>query len=277
MYEFEIFADESGTHDTRGLLPGSEVMGVIGYFNTKKNWDIVSRRWNTRLKKAKLTKPFHMREFRNNPPFNKWSQKKRDKFERSLAKVARDTTWFVIGATVPVKDYDEVVPKWLKDSDQHPYFFCFRLFLDAVLHVVRTQVDPILRVKNKGYRKNDEPIAFIFDRQQTFQDQAIRTFNGVKELRDIDDRMGSITFGSRKQYVPLQAADLMAYYGRRIVAHDIKGEAWRDPMERFLEERHNLMIYKYNREGLIKWVEEVEAVRTKRLKNEDTKMPTIGE
>ncbi len=166
------------------------------------------------------------------------------------------------------RDYDEVVPQWLKDQDRHPCFFCFRLFLDAVLHVLRTEVDPILQQKTKGYHKEDEPVAFIFDQQQEFKDQAIKTFYALKALRDTDNRMGSITFGCRKQYVPLQAADLMAYYGRRIISHVIKDEAWRDPMERFLEERHNLKIYRYERAGLIEWVKEVSAARDARLARE---------
>ncbi len=100
MYDFELYADESGTHDFRGLVPGSDVTAVIGYFQAKKNWDRLSRRWLTRLRKVKLEKPFHMRELKNDPPFNTWSKTKRDKFECGLAKLARDETWFAIGATV---------------------------------------------------------------------------------------------------------------------------------------------------------------------------------
>jgi hypothetical protein len=80
--------------------------------------------------------------------------------------------------------------------------------------------------------------------------------------------MDSITFGSRATYVPLQAADLMAYYGRRIVSHIIKGEAWRDPMELLLEERHNLKVFTYDRAGLMKWVLEVTQVRDARMARE---------
>ena len=220
----------------------------------------MSRKWNRRLRYEGITKPFHIREFYNDSPYNKWSQCRRDRFLRRMIKIARKGTWFAIGATVQVKDYDEVVPQWLKDSDQHPYFFCFRLFLDALLHLLNTEIDPKL--------KNKESIACVFDRQDEFEEQARRTFNGLKSLRDPDDRLSSITFGSRAQYVPLQAADLMAYFGRRIVTHILKGEGWRDPFERLLEKKHSLMVYTYNRAGLIEWVNQVTAVRDARLARE---------
>lgn len=253
----EAFADESGTHDVKGLQPGSEVLAVVGFVAGRHQWLRMSRMWNRRLRREGITKPFHMREVANEPPYNTWSQCRRDRFLRQMINIARDKTWFAIGATVQVKDYDEVVPQWLKDSDQHPYFFCVRLFLDALLNLLKTDLD--LKLKTK------ESIACIFDRQQEFQDQEIATFNGLKALRDPENRLSSLTFGSREQYVPLQAADLMAYYGRRIVAHKLKGEAWRDPFELLLEKKHSLMIYTYNRAGLIEWVNEVTAVRDARL------------
>jgi len=243
------------------MLPQS-----LAILNTKAHWERLARRWRTRLKEFKLNHPFHMRALRNDAPYNTWTQTKRNKFRDKLIKLARDETWFVVGAAVPVRDYDDIVPQWLKDEDQHPYFFCFRLFLDAVLHLLKTQVDPILGQKTKAYRKDREQVAFIFDEQEEFKQQALRTYYGLKDIRDTDDRLGPIAFGTRDTYAELQAADLMAYYGRRIVSHMIKGEAWRDPIERSFEERHNLMIYMYNRAGLTNWVDEVSAVREARLK-----------
>jgi hypothetical protein len=267
IYQFELFADESGTHDVRGLSPGSDVTVIIGYFNSRKNWDRLSQRWNTRLRRARIDKPFHMREVRNDAPYSTRTDNKRDKFVRSLAKLARDETWFAVGATLPTKDYDEIVPQRLKDADREPYFFCLRLFFDAVLDLLRLEVDPVLTKKRKGYRKTDEPVAFIFDQKgdEEFQAHARRAFNAIKALRDADGRMDSLTFGSRATCVPLQAADLMAYWGRRIVSHMIKGEAWRDPMELFLEERHNLMFSLYNRERLVRWVLDVIGAADRRI------------
>jgi hypothetical protein len=256
----ELYADESGTHDVTGKQPGSEVLAVIGYIAGKSLWLRMSRKWNRHLRRAGVTKPFHMREFYNDPPYNSWTQSKRDRFLRRMVNTARNKTWFTVGATVQVKDYNEVVPKWLKDDDQHPYFFSFRLLLDAILHLLVTEIDPHLKTK--------ESVACIFDRQEEFREQATKTFYGLKALRDPDNRLSSIDFGSRAKYVPLQAADLMAYYGRRIVAHRLKGEAWRDPIERLLEKKHSLMIYTYDRVGLVNWVLEVTRVRDVRILRE---------
>lgn len=64
----------------------------------------------------------------------------------------------------------------------------------------------------------------------------------VKDIVDPEDRFTSLTFGSKDAYIPLQTADLLAFYARRILTHEMQGKAWRDPFERLLEERHNLML-----------------------------------
>ena len=47
MLGLTVYADESGIHDKHGLEPGSEVTVVAGYIAAKRNWEVVTRRWNT--------------------------------------------------------------------------------------------------------------------------------------------------------------------------------------------------------------------------------------
>jgi len=78
-----------------------------------------------------------------------------------------------------------------------------------------------------------------------------RSAKCLKELLDPEDRFTSLTFASKKDYVPLQAADLLAFYARRILTHDLQNKAWHDPFERMLEKRHNLMLRYFTRDQLI--------------------------
>jgi len=82
---------------------------------------------------------------------------------------------------------------------------------------------------------------------------------------DPDDRLASITFASKEDYVPLQAADLLAFYARRILTHQQQGKAWEDPFERLMEERHNLMLYYFTREQLIEFARKGIEVKKSRL------------
>src|ERR1700730_18240884 len=98
MLELTVYADESGTHDKRGILPGAEVTALAGYITTKKNWEIVSRRWKTAQRQFKALDVFHMSElWREEPPYDSWSDAKRKRFLGTLIRIARDDTWFAIG------------------------------------------------------------------------------------------------------------------------------------------------------------------------------------
>ena len=136
---------------------------------------------------------------------------------RELVVIARDSTIFGIGGGVDVRAYDRVVPAWLKGEAQHPYHFCFQMFFDQILVLLREKLEPPLPL--------GEQIAFFFDQQQEFKSKAEELFAIIKALRDREDRMGSLTYASRTKYIQLQAADLLAYRTRKVLARKIAGKA----------------------------------------------------
>jgi Protein of unknown function (DUF3800) len=240
-----VYADESGTHDKHGLLRGSEVTAVAGYLASKQSWGILSRRWRTALRKYDI-ETFHMSKYwRQEPPYDTWSDSKRKRFLTTLIKIARDNTWFAIGGMVPTKEYDQLLSEDTKGgrlgelSFDHPYHFCFMMLFARFLEYLKKDIDNRFP-RRPGY---EEKVAFVFDRQEEFQALANRGFGLIKKIADPNDRLASLTFASGEDYEPLQAADLLAFYARRILTHQLEGKAWRDPFERMMEERSNLMLH----------------------------------
>jgi len=242
-----VYADESGTHDKHGLARGAEVTAVAGYLADKQSWKILSRRWRTALDKYDVD-IFHMSDYWwGKPPYDKWSSEKQKRFLKTLITIARDNTWFAIGGMVPTKEYDQLLPEDVKGgglgslSFDHPYHFCFMMLFANFLDYLKRDID------NRFSRKPgfEEKVAFVFDQQEEFEDLAKRGFNIIKKIADPKNRLGSLTFAPSEDYEPLQAADLLAFYARRILTHQLEGKAWRDPFELMMVERDNLMLHHF--------------------------------
>src|SRR3989339_389646 len=131
------FADESGTHDTLGLQPGSQVAAVVGYLSWDTKWAIFCGQWQEVLRRY-CVPDFHYSEFMNeengpkdpNWPYHDWPREKRNKFIRELISIARNNTIMAIGGLVSVQDYNVIIPDSAKYD--HPFHFCFDAFFGAM-------------------------------------------------------------------------------------------------------------------------------------------------
>lgn len=247
------YADESGTHDVLGLQPGSDVAGVVGWLSRDDDWDRFTLLWRRTLKAFGVDE-FHYADFnslerrRDDPTwaYYGWSDKKRQKYIDELIPIARDNTLLGIGGLVSVKDYDRLTPDWLKAITKHPYHFCFQFFFNCLLRDVETRISPPL--------DGGEKIAFVFERQMEFKVRALEQFEEIKLHTDRNGRLGTITNDAdRAEYIPLQAADLLA--GRmRIVTS--RGVAGREPIvsagswDEALDARHTLSVRYFEGETL---------------------------
>ncbi|MGA2314094.1 MAG: hypothetical protein ABSF87_17325 [Xanthobacteraceae bacterium] len=73
-------------------------------------------------------------------------------------------------------------------------------------------VATILELANKY--KSNERIAFIHEIND-YQGEAVSAFSWIKKVHSMEDRIVSLTFGSKETYTPLQAADILAYEGNK--------------------------------------------------------------
>jgi hypothetical protein len=245
------YADESGTHDATGLHAGAEVATVAGYLSWQADWEVFVDEWQRVLSEYHVA-AFHMSEFAAEErcarvivsPYHGWSPEKRDRFLRTLISIARDNTLVGFSAMVSVRDYDEMMPKVLKEEVQHPYHFCFQLFFDTVLDVVRTQFEQPF--------PQEETIRFVFDRQEQFRGHAVAVYDLIRRVKDSDGRMGPISFEHSRQAVPLQAADLLASRARKMLTRRLRGETMMTPggWDEALFSRQNVVTSYFTKENL---------------------------
>jgi hypothetical protein len=266
------FADETGTHDATGQQRGAEVAGVMGYVSRQEDWEHFNDEWQSVLNPNGV-EVFHMSEFvdkLNGPkdpdwPYHGWDDTRRDSFIRALIGVALDHAWFAVGGFLNVRDYDTVSPDWLKIDNDHPYYFCFQLFFDALLPLIEQTSEPQL--------PPEEQIAFFFDQHRQFEDQATKAFHLIKALRDTKDRFGTISFATKRKYKPLQAADMLAYIVRQAQARriregrqqsgqfDVLPRSW----EELITSKRNVAVAYYDASNLPKIITELEKDRLRLL------------
>lgn len=256
----KCFVDESGTHDTFGIQPGSQVAGVVGYLSWDTRWTTFCGQWQEVLRHYDVP-DFHYSEFMNEDngpkdpdwPYHGWKREKRDKFIRELIPIARNNTIMAIGGLVSVQDYNAIIPDSAKYD--HPYHFCFDLFFGAMRQF-------LLAASHWGYESPFAPrekIAFFFDRQDQFKHEALEQYDHAL-THDDHNRWGSITFVSREDCLPLQAADLLVGRTRLICTRMFKGEepvnanSWDED----LGKRGNILAMYYDAKSLENLVNRIE-------------------
>lgn len=216
------YADESGIHDVTGNLPGAEVAVVSGYVARQEQWDVFTPAWSAVLDRYGV-EAFHMADLNREQrceredctsPYHRWSAARVDAFVHELIPIARENTLFSVAAAVDVRAYDRIFPTGLKGYIQHPYHFCFQHFFRGLLQAFEQ-----FRVPTSGER-----VECFFDRQEEFMPHAVAVFGEMSSALDAGDLFGGISFQSKIDYVPLQAADLLAGRARKIMTRLLKGE-----------------------------------------------------
>src|SRR5208282_6087051 len=111
VLDFTVYADESGIHDERGKESGAEVTVIAGYLASKQGWRRFTQRWRQALRDFGVA-AFHMNEVASHyPPYDQWSPAKVQRFLSTMIEIAGSETWFPVGALLPTKDWDEVMPE----------------------------------------------------------------------------------------------------------------------------------------------------------------------
>lgn len=212
------FADESGTHDTLGLEPGSQLAAVAGYLSWDTMWTTLCGQWQEVLERYDV-KVFHYSDLSNKKkPYCNWSQEKIDCFMKELIPIARNNTIMGIGGLVSVQDYNAIIPDSAKYD--HPYHFCFDAFFGAMRRF-------LLSASNWGYQvpfAPKEKIAFVFDRVDKKKNIIALEQYDCALADDEENRFGPITFDSKDDHPELQAADLLVGRSRIICTRIFKGK-----------------------------------------------------
>jgi hypothetical protein len=191
---FTGYFDESGTHAS------SPVVCVGGCVSTAEQWSLFQREWNEVLAEAGV-EVFHMSEFESRRgPYKDWDNEKRRYVQAKLLKIIQDRVKVGIAVSVVRSDYDKVMTPGRRYTHDGPYAFCASM---CFMYTAAWAED-------KGY---DQSIPYVFEdgvlERKELRDQFENAYKNARARQYY--RLKSLTWGDKKEYVQLQAADILVY------------------------------------------------------------------
>lgn len=189
------YYDETG--DTRD--PSQKFVGMAGFVAPADSWRLFERKWKFILNEFKIPY-FHMREFAPSVGvFNGWKGKedKRQSLFHSLIETIREIKPLPVGCIFSSDDF-----RALSEQDKKligdPYYLSFLTCLGVPCFFVQN-APPEIR------------LATVFGEHSLFESKAREFHKYIKAAYAVGDRLYPPDFRDMRQFVPLQAADIMAY------------------------------------------------------------------
>jgi uncharacterized protein YbaR (Trm112 family) len=200
MLMLQAWVDESGNESGDAYVLG-------GFVSTAVAWESFSDEWFPLLYKGK---PFHMHEA------SRWHRsRRRERIERYIRCVERYAKYRV-ECSIPMPAYDSEIRGKVPKLIDNPYFFGFHNIIAGLLHGAYAQ----------GYRQT---LDIFFDEQVIFGPRAKRWYPIVRDI--VPDHLRPLLppepiFRRDDEFLPLQAADLLAWNCRKSESGDDAEWAW---------------------------------------------------
>jgi hypothetical protein len=186
-----IFMDESGTHD------GSDVVAVAAYIGKPKEWQRFTKAWNIAKRPIKV---FHSVDCQNlAEEFDGWNPKDRDSLVARLLPTLATHNLIGLAVAINMRDLDVALrgKPHLGELFGSAYGLCFHCVVQSVIETVE---------KNS----NNQSLSFVHETND-FQVEALEAFSEIKKSRKRHSGGMAIAFADKDKFVPLQAADVLAY------------------------------------------------------------------
>lgn len=197
MATLTMYIDESYSHPPKPLI-----YTIAGYISQEWRWRTFESEWNSALSAEGLDY-FHMVELAQGKHiYAKWEERKRRKFLRNLHRIIHKNTLADFAMSVVVADYDNVITPDIRYGFGEPHVFaaigCLKGVSVWLNHSKLSKRERIFYVFEKG-SIHDSTLQLVFDRY----------FNDEKQSETY--RIGGCAFHDKKELMPLQAADVLAY------------------------------------------------------------------
>jgi hypothetical protein len=228
----KIFMDESGTHD------GSPYVTVAAYAGKPKHWAAFSTEW-TAKKKPDDIGVYHAADCANqHGEFKDWQKQRSTEFAAKMLPIiaAHPPIGVVIGIEMAAFNRAMAPHPSLRKMVGTPYGCCFQW-------VVQTIMD---KLEEHG---SNERIGFFHERND-YQAEATKSFDFVANQRKRHRGEMTLTFGGKQDYVPLQAADILAYEGSKLMQCLDAGRPKRKAIIALDPEEKRLVIKRYGMKNI---------------------------
>jgi hypothetical protein len=194
MLTLHAYFDESGTHDS------AQAIAVAGYISTAEQWELFNDEWSSALSEWSL-KFFHMTDFANRAnEYSGWSDEDRRLRFARLARIIDKHTIASIAVGFMRKSYDLTFDRQTKRFVGGPYGTAATMcFVEAA-----QKIRPLFP---------SAKIAYVFESGGVGSGQILSVFKMNES--DPENRehfkLLSLRFENKRDFAPLQAADILAY------------------------------------------------------------------
>jgi hypothetical protein len=206
VYAVDFYFDESGIH------AGSPAFVLAGYLATTSQWLAFEERWCSALTEFGVD-CFHMHDLEQRTDrFKGWSPETAIALQGKLIEIINHTVMIGICCGVSVADYQAATPAILHPDIRFAYLLCFYECLLGIQHYMEA-------------KEHNEPVKFIFD-QNEYCGMLATVYHRLRKDLGSPAWMGGLSCEDRRIFIPLQAADLLAYEMFKHLTHR-SVEPWR--------------------------------------------------
>lgn len=246
----KAYFDDSGTHE------GSLVTALGGCVAQIEQWVYFEQEWRGVLEEEHV-KIFHMTDLESlRGEYEGWDEERKRRFIGRMLKIISPWAKRQIASLVIAKDYDDVVPPWAKKIPAFgdKYNFCFQMCLGQTMNWVAS-LDPPMPAGDQ--------IAFMFEQQDRVEGVTSANYTKIKRFRDPDDKMGAFGFGAKSRFLPLQAADFIAYEAYKHLDNLVKssGRPLRKSLNGLLDLSYGFSAYYFDGAALTALVHHYEETK----------------
>lgn len=190
----EVYVDDSASDsrfDKRLLL--------AGYMQSSDAWKSITKDWMAELSRPPALTSLHM-----TTSFQGWSEEAREAKIDSLVAVLAKYRPLSIECNISRKVHAEELRDRAPHDLRHPYFPCFVGILNGVARTVQEE-------------SLDGPVELVFDEQGKVGADAALWYEPLKQVDPTIANVlgGPPRFANDDEVVPLQMADMLAWYVRR--------------------------------------------------------------
>src|SRR5260221_10138362 len=230
------YFDDSGTH------ANSAVTLIAGLVASAVTWARIEGAWKQHLSVTGVSH-FHAVDCENGSrKFSSVSRPLRDSLSYGLSEAicSHQRAMVLLGSAVKTDDWEVAAPKEITNRFVDPYYFCFEACLQ--------------QISNWSVRHADgEIVTIVFAQRGQYDSRLIELHELYSKSSALpNNRLGSLSFSSPKDSIPLQAADLIAYETYRYAATPVttRSPTLRRAFQNFVQAGMNMHGLLHDRETL---------------------------
>ena len=239
----KIPMDKFGVHD------GSPVVTVAAYLGRPRQWQKWTRAWNAAKRPIRV---FHAADCANlRGEFKDWSETDRNELVARLLPTipAAGVYGCIVGINLREFETAMVGHDDLRKVFGTPYVACFHWAIQLIMNL-------------GAEAGNNERMGFIHEFND-YRREALEAFAWIKQHGNPTNRIVGLQFAEKHDYIPLQAADVLAYEGNKRIRDPDR------PERRAWTALGDIFAVQYGRENMADLISRLEMIRNGRLSEID--------